>query len=92
VRFGGRLLEVQAELVGRQVELRWDPNEPEQRPQVWLDGAFVCDTVELDLLANASRKRRVLQPETTPPVEPTGLDPLGDLEREHYGKREEDPR
>jgi len=92
VRFGGRLLEVQAELVGKQVELRWDPNEPEQRPQVWLDGAFVCDTVELDLLANASRTRRVLQPEAEPPAEPTGLDPLGDLEREHYGVNEGDPR
>ncbi|KIG11533.1 Mobile element protein [Enhygromyxa salina] len=85
VRFGGQLLEVQAELVGKQVELRWDPNEPEQRPQVWVDGSFVCDTVELDLLANASRKRRVLQVEVAPPIEPTGLDPLGDLEREHYG-------
>jgi len=92
VRFDGRLLEVQAELVGEQVDLRWDPNEPDQRPQVWLNGAFVCDTVELDLLANASRKRRVLKPEVEPPLEPTGLDPLGDLEREHYGVSEEDRR
>lgn len=92
VRFAGRLLEVQAELVGKQVELRWDPNEPEQRPTVWLDGAFVCDTVELDLLGNASRKRRVLEAELEPPVEPTGLDPLGDLEREHFGVDTEDER
>jgi putative transposase len=90
VRFGGRLLEVQAELVGKQVELRWDPNEPEQRPQVWLDGGFVCDTVELDLLRNASRTRRVIEPPLEPPLEPTGLDPLADLEREHYGIHEDD--
>jgi len=85
VRFGGRTLEVLAELVGQDVELRWDPNEPEALPKVWRDGAFVCDTVELDLLANASRKRKRLEPPTEPAVEPTGLDPLGDLEREHYG-------
>lgn len=92
VRFGGGLLEVQAELVGKQVELRWDPNEPERRPTVWLDGKFVCDTVELDLLRNASRKRRVIEPEVEPPLEPTGLDPLGDLEREHFGGNEDDER
>ena len=86
VRFGGHTLEVLAELVGQTVELRWDPNEPEVLPRVWRDGAFVCDTVELNLLANASRKRKVLQPRPEPErVEPTGLDPLGDLEREHYG-------
>jgi transposase InsO family protein len=85
VRFGGRMLEVQSELVGEKVELRWDPNEPQQYPQVWLDGRFVCDTVELDLLANASRKRRVTQPKPEPESEPTGIDPLADLEREHYG-------
>lgn len=85
VRFAGRMLEVQAELVGKQVELRWDPNESWKLPQVWLDGAFVCDTVELDLLANASRKRRVIQPQIEAPVEPTGLNPLADLERELYG-------
>jgi transposase InsO family protein len=90
VRFGGGMLEVQAELVGKQVELRWDPNEPEQRPQVWLDGVFVCDTVERDLLANANRKRQVLQAEVEPPLEPTGLTPLEDLEREHYGVGKED--
>lgn len=90
VRFDGGLLEVRAELVGRQVELRWDPNEPERRPKVWLDGEFVCDTVELDLLRNASRKRRVIEPEIEPPLEPTGLDPLGDLEREHFGGHEDD--
>lgn len=85
VRFGGRMLEVLAELVGQHVELRWDPNEPEVLPRVWRDGVFVCDTVELNLLANASRKRKVIEPPVEPAVEPTGIDPLGDLEREHYG-------
>lgn len=86
VSFAGRTLEVLAELVGQEVELRWDPNEAEALPQVWCEGAFVCDTVELDLLANASRKRKRLEPPAQPEVEPTGLDPLGDLEREHYGR------
>lgn len=90
VRFSGRMLEVQAELVDQYVELRWDPNEPEALPQVWRDGAFVCDTVELDLLANASRKRKIIQPPPQPEVEPTGLDPLADLEREHYGIEHEE--
>jgi transposase InsO family protein len=85
VRFFGRTLEVLAELVGETIELRWDPNEPDELPRVWRDGAFVCDTVELDLLANASRKRKVIKPPPEPELEPTGLDPLGDLEREHYG-------
>lgn len=87
VRFWGRTLEVQAELVGETVELRWDPHEsgPEPMPEVWREGGFVCDTVELNLLANASRKRKIIQAEVEPPLEPTGLDPLGDLEREHYG-------
>ena len=86
------MLEVQAELVGKQVDLRWDPTEPDTRPQVWLDGVFVGDTVELDLLANANRKRRELRPEVEPPLEPTGLTPLEDLEREHYGAGEGDRR
>jgi putative transposase len=85
VRFFGRTLEVSAELVGEYVELRWDPNETDVLPRVWREGAFVCDTVELDLLANASRKRKIIQPPPEPEYEPTGLDPLGDLEREHYG-------
>jgi putative transposase len=85
VRFSGQLLEVQAELVGSWVELRWDPNEPQQLPQVWRDGNFLGDTVELDLLRNASRKRRVIHPPQQPSPEPTGIDALGDLEREHYG-------
>ena len=86
VRFAGRMLEVEAHLVGETIELRWDPNEPDVLPQVWRDGAVVCGTVELDLLANASRKRKVIQPPPTPELEPTGIDVLGDLEREHYGR------
>ena len=72
--------------LGETIELRWDPNEPDVLPQVWRDGAVVCGTVELDLLANASRKRKVIQPPPTPELEPTGIDVLGDLEREHYGR------
>ena len=90
VRFLGRTLEVLAELVGETIELRWDPNEPDELPRVWRDGAFVCDTVELDLLANASRKRKIIPPPAEAEIEPTGLDPLGDLEREHYGRSLDD--
>ena len=79
VRFAGRMLEVQAELVGQHVELRWDPNEPHALPRVWRDGVFICDTVELNLLANASRKRKRIEPPAEPELEPTGL------ERELYG-------
>ena len=84
VSLEGRRLEVQAELVGSTVELRWDPHATRPRPTVWRDGSFVCDTVELDLLANATRKRE-REVDEPAPVEPTGLEPLEDLEREHYG-------
>lgn len=83
VRWGGGLLEVSPELCGRNIELRFDPNEPEQLPKVYVEDRFVCDTVPLDLYRNAHRKRRRDLGAPDPAVEPTGLDPLGDLVREH---------
>jgi len=84
VRFRGRLLEVRPELVGREVELRFDPTEEAPCPRVFVEDRFVCDTVPLDRLRNASRHRRRLRGEPSPEAEPSGLDPLALIEREHY--------
>lgn len=86
VRFCGRLLEVSPELVGRSVELRFDPHEPAPLPRVFVDGHFRCDTVVLDRIKNASRVRRRVRGEPDPRVEPTGLDPLAQMEAEHYAR------
>jgi putative transposase len=84
VRFGGRLLEVSAELALRRVELRFDPHEPRVLPRVFVEGRFHCDTVPLDRIKNASRVRRRPRGEPDPRIEPTGLDPLAQMEAEHY--------
>ena len=83
VRWGGGRLEVSPELSKRKVELRFDPNEPDKLPKVYVEGRFVCDTVPLDLYRNAHRKRRRDLGAPDPAVEPTGLSPLDDLVREH---------
>lgn len=84
VRFAGRLLEVIPELVGRRVELRFDPKDEHALPRVFLDDHFVCDTVVLDRIRNASRVRRRNLGAPDPRSEPTGLDPLSLIEDEHY--------
>ena len=84
VRFRGRLLEVRAALVGREVELRFDPGDEGACPRVFVEDRFVCDTVTLDRLRNASRRRRRLRGEAAPDAEPSGLDPLALIEEEHY--------
>jgi transposase InsO family protein len=91
VRFAGALYEVRPELVGQRVELRFDPTDPKARPQVYSQGRFVCDTVPLDRLRNATRPRRrnLGQPDPTSP--PTGLDPLAQILSEHY-ERTRGPR
>lgn len=82
VRWQGGLLEVRPELVGERVELRFDPSE-ESLPKVFVKDRFFCDTVRLDRLANASRpRRRIRRP--IPELGPSGLDPLGLIEAEHY--------
>lgn len=83
VRWQGARLEVSPELCGREVELRFDPHAPAKLPKVFIDGLFVCDTVALDLVRNARRKRRRDLGEAPQPSEPTGIDPLADLVREH---------
>jgi hypothetical protein len=83
VRWGGGRLEVSPDLSEHEVELRYDPTEPDSRPKVFVEGHFVCDTVPLDLYRNAHRKRRRGLGSPDPTVEPTGIDPLADLVRDH---------
>jgi len=84
VRFRGGFLEVRPELVGREVELRFDPRDDAVRPRVFLEDRFVCDTVPLDRLRNSSRRRRRLRGQAAPDADPSGLDPLALIEAEHY--------
>ncbi len=86
VRFRGRLLEVRPELVGREIELRFEPGDDAGTPRVFVEDRFVCDTVPLDRLRNASRRRRRLQGEKAPDAEPSGFDPLALIEDEHYNR------
>jgi hypothetical protein len=83
VRWGGDYLEVRPELVGKEVELRFDPCDDTLVPKVYRDGAFVCDTVPLDRLANMHRARRRVSGEPAPDIEPSGIDPLAQLVDEH---------
>lgn len=86
VRFRGGYLEVRPELVQREVELRFDPCDDAARPRVFVEDQFVCDTVPLDRIRNACRRRRRLSGAPAPAVEPTGLDPLALIEAEHYNR------
>jgi len=76
VRFRGQFLEVRPSLIGREVELRFDPFDSEALPQVFVDGQFVCDSVALDLVKNSMRKRHRPRQKITPERETTGTDPL----------------
>jgi len=84
VRWRGGYLEVRAELTGKHVELRFDPGDDSALPRVFVDNKFFCDTVPLDRLANMHRRRRRVAGDAEPLVPPTGLDPLGLTEDEHY--------
>lgn len=84
VRFQGRLLEVRPELVGKRVQLRFEPMDSKTMPKVFLGKKFFCDTVPLDRIRNATRLRRRNLGTPDPSVEPTGLDPLGLIADEHY--------
>jgi putative transposase len=84
VRFRGGYLEVRPELEGREVELRFDPRDDAARPRVFLEDRFVCDTVPLDRLRNASRRRRRIRGAAPPDADPSGLDPLALIEADHY--------
>jgi putative transposase len=85
VRFGGRFYEVRPELTGQRVELRFDPSAPHAvSPQVFVDGAFVCDSVPLDRRHNNARPRRRRTGAPDPASPSSGLDPLAQIAAEHY--------
>lgn len=86
VRFRGGYLEVRPDLVGDEVELRFDPQDEGTRPRVFVDDAFVCDTTPLDRVRNATRKRQRIHGDPAPRAERTDLDPLGLIEAEHYDR------
>jgi putative transposase len=86
VHWKGGFLEVRQGLEGQEVELRFDPHDAASRPRVFVEDAFVCDTVPLDRVANASRRRRRLRQPTAPEIRPSGLDPLALIEAEHYDR------
>ena len=83
VRFCGRILEVRPELCGQTVELRYDPEKPFALPQVFVEGAFYCDTVELDLVRNSTRKRHRKEPAPPLPDEAADIDALRLIQDEH---------
>lgn len=84
VRWRGGYLEVRAELTGQSVELRFDPSDESALPRVFTGGEFFCDTVPLHRIANMDRRRRRVAGEPEPLAKPSGLDPLGLIEDEHY--------
>ena len=88
VRFRGQLLEVRADLTGPKVELRFDPasDDPDELPRVFVGGRFVCDTVRLDRYKNATRRRRRHAGKPTPDAPATGLNPLAQIQAEHYDR------
>jgi hypothetical protein len=84
VRWHGGFLEVRPELVQKRVELRFDPTDETALPRVFVDGRFACDTVPLDRLKNMTRARRRIAGGADPFVTPSGIDPLLQMEDEHY--------
>lgn len=84
--FRGQLLEVRAELSGHDVELRFDPHQPRALPKVYVGKRFFCDTVPLDRLANATRRRRRDLGAPDPQAKPSGLDALALIARDHYAR------
>ena len=72
------------------MQLRVHVKDSSLRPRVYFDGEYLGEANRLDLQRNATRRRRKLRVDPTPVLEPTGLDPLGDLEREHYQLDDED--
>jgi len=83
IRWEGGWLEVRPELMGKKIELRFDPRGDGALPKVFREGRFYCDTVRLDRIANAHRVRRRITGAPAPGVEPTGIEPLAQLVEEH---------
>ena len=92
VRFRGDFFEVKSSLIGRKVELRFDPFEPKAEPRVFVDGKFVCDTVKLDPEANAYKQRHRPSSERGHSPETTGIDPLRLMQDEQIHKNKAETR
>ncbi|MGH9391036.1 MAG: Mu transposase C-terminal domain-containing protein, partial [Vicinamibacteria bacterium] len=83
VRFRGGFLEVRSSLVGKEVELRFDPFDEKALPRVFLDGQFVSDTVPLDPIANSVRRRHRPEGRAQEAIPSSGVDPLRLIQDEH---------
>lgn len=84
VRFRGGFLEVRSSLVGKEVELRFDPFDDLARPRVFLEGKFVSDTVPFDPISNSARRRHRPGTERKKEALPSsGIDPLRLIQEEH---------
>lgn len=83
VRFRGGFLEVRSSLVGKEVELRFDPFDDLARPMVFLEGKFVSDTVPLDPISNSARRRHRPGTERKEALPTSGIDPLELIKQEH---------
>jgi transposase len=92
VQFAGSLLEVRPELTGKRVELRYDPHRADVQPRVFIDGCFFCDTVPLDRYRNSTRQRRRDLTKPDPASAPTGIDPLAQIQKQHYQRTRPAPR
>jgi transposase InsO family protein len=86
VSFRGRLFEVRPELSEQRIELRFDPHDRDARPKVYVEKHFFCDTVPLDRIKNATRIRQRNLGAAEPGIEPSGLDPLALISRDHYAR------
>jgi hypothetical protein len=84
VRFFGKWLEVHSDFTDKSIQLRYDPAEPAKLPRVFVHDQFHSDTVLLDRVRNAHRRRNAKGSEPDPQVEPTGLNPLEQMCSEHY--------
>lgn len=83
VRFRGSFLEVHSSLVGRVIELRFDPFDETSLPKVFLDQKFVSDAVLLDPYRNSTGKRHRPSGRARPDTPKSGLDPLGLIQDDH---------
>jgi transposase InsO family protein len=83
VRFRGGFLEVRSSLVGKEVELRFEPFDDLARPRVFLEGKFVSDTVPLDPIANSARRRHRPRNTAAEGILSSGIDPLELIKEEH---------
>jgi len=83
VRFRGGFLEVRSSLVGKEVELRFDPFCEKALPRVFLEGKFVCDTVPFDPISNSARRRHRPGAQAKEAFPSSGIDPLALIQREH---------